>query len=184
MTSRNQYILIGSAAALVVALLLAGARLLGGQLFIVEPGSKAPHFEASTLETPPRIKALSEFRGQVVLLNVWATWCGPCRVEMPSMEALHKSLGSKGLKIVAVSVDESGFEDEIRDFAQQYGLTFQILYDPNRDGIRKRYQVTGYPATFVIGRDGIIRRKLVGAADWNSKGNRALIEHLLAERTD
>ncbi len=184
MTARNQYALIGGAVALVIALLFAGTKLLGNQLFMVEPGTKAPNFEAVSLDTPPRIKSLDEYRGQVVLLNIWATWCEPCRVEMPSMEALHKSLGSKGLKIVAVSVDEPGFEKEIRDFVRQYALTFQILYDPDRNGIRKRYQVTGYPETFVIGRDGVIRRKVIGAVDWNSKGNRALIEHLLAEPAD
>lgn len=184
MTARNQYALIGGAVALVIGLLFAGTKLLSGQLFMVEPGTKAPNFEAVTLDSPPRIKSLDEYRGQVVLLNIWATWCEPCRVEMPSIEALHKALGQQGLKVIAVSVDEPGFETQIRDFVRQYGLTFQILYDSDVAGIRKQYQVTGYPETFIIGKDGLIRRKLIGAADWNSKGNRALIEHLLAESTN
>lgn len=181
MTARGKYALIGGAVALVIGLLFAGTSLLSNQLFMVEPGSKAPAFEAVTLDTPARVKSLDEYRGQVVLLNIWATWCEPCRVEMPSIEQVHKALGPKGLKVIAISVDEPGFEPQIRDFVKQYGLTFQILHDPDTAGIRKRYQVTGYPETFVIGRDGLIRRKLIGAADWNSKGNRALIEHLLAE---
>lgn len=184
MTARGRYALVGGAIILIAGLLFAGTSLLSNQLFIVEPGSKAPNFEARTLDTPAQMKSLDEYRGQVVLLNVWATWCQPCRVEMPSIEQLHKSLGPRGLKVIAISVDEPGFESQIRDFVKEYGLTFQILYDSDTAGIRKRYQITGYPETFVIGKDGLIRRKLIGAADWNSRGNRALIEHLLTESTD
>jgi cytochrome c biogenesis protein CcmG, thiol:disulfide interchange protein DsbE len=184
MKQRARTLLVGGAVVLVIVLMFAGTRLLTSELSLVEPGSKAPNFEAVTLDSVPRIKSLDEYRGKVVLLNVWATWCQPCRVEMPSIEALHKSLGPKGLQVLAVSVDEPGFEKQIRDFAQEYRLTFQILYDPDTAGIRKRYQITGYPETFIIGKDGLIRRKLIGATDWNSKGNRALIEHLLAEETD
>lgn len=182
MTSRSRLVLIGAAVFAVIGLMFAGTTLLKNEIFTVEPGSKAPGFTAVTLDSPAQEKSFSAYRGQVVLLNVWATWCGPCRVEMPSMEALHQALGPKGLKIVAVSVDEAGFEQQIRDFVQQYRLTFDILYDPAGD-IRKTYQTTGYPETFIIGKDGLIRRKLIGATDWNSKGNRALIEHLLAERS-
>jgi thiol-disulfide isomerase/thioredoxin len=182
MTRRSA--LTGAAVFVVIALLFAGTRLLTNELSLVEPGTKAPNFEAVTLDTPPRIKSLDEYRGKVVLLNIWATWCEPCRIEMPSIEALHKSLGPKGLQVVAISVDEPGFEKQIRDFVQQYSLTFQVLHDPDSAGIRKLYQTTGYPETFIIGKDGLIRRKLIGATDWNSKGNRALIEHLLAESAD
>lgn len=171
---------IGSAAA-VVAVIFSATRLLTSEMFTIEPGGKAPAFSALSLDEPPRTRSMNDFRGQVVLLNVWATWCEPCRVEMPSIEALHKALGPSGLKVVAVSVDEKGFEKQIRDFKAQYGLTFEILYDPEGN-IREQYQTTGYPETFIIGKDGLIRRKLIGATDWNSTGNRALIEHLLAER--
>lgn len=184
MTGRTQLAVVGGAVVLVIGLLFAGTRLLQNQLFIIEPGSKAPSFEAESLDTPPRTRSLDEYRGKVVLLNIWATWCEPCRVEMPSIEALHKTLGPKGLQVIAVSVDEPGFETQVRDFVKQYGLTFQVLYDPDTAGIRKRYQTTGYPETFIIGKDGLIRRKLIGATDWNSKANRALIEHLLAETDD
>lgn len=182
MTKRSA--VIGGAVVVVIGLLFAGTRLLTSELSLVEPGTKAPNFEAVTLDIPPRIKSLDEYRGKVVLLNIWATWCEPCRVEMPSIEALHKSLGAKGLQVVAISVDEPGFEKQIRDFVKQYALTFQVLYDPDTAGIRKLYQTTGYPETFIIGKDGLIRRKLIGATDWNSKANRALIEHLLAESSD
>ncbi len=184
MTPKARQTLIFGAVAVIIGLLFAGTKLLTNQLSLVEPGTKAPNFEAVTLDTPPRTKSLDEYRGKVILLNVWATWCEPCRVEMPSIEALHKSLGPKGLQVIAVSVDDPGFESQVRDFVKQYSLTFQILYDPDTLGIRKQFQTTGYPETFIIGKDGLIRRKLIGATDWNSTSNRALIEHLLAETSD
>jgi peroxiredoxin len=80
-----------------------------------------------------------------------------------------------------VSIDEPGAETKIRDFAREFGLTFQILYDPS-GAMENEYQTTGVPETFVIARDGVIRKKVIGASDWNSDGNRALIAQLLAER--
>jgi thiol-disulfide isomerase/thioredoxin len=119
----------------------------------------------------------------VVLLNVWATWCGPCRLEAPTLEKLYKEYGPQGLKIVAVSIDEGpGALQKVRDFVQEFGLTFDILHDDTR-AIEKAYQVTGYPENFVIDRNGVIRKKIY-AQDWTSQGNRALIAQLLAERAD
>jgi peroxiredoxin len=117
-----------------------------------------------------------------VLLNIWGTFCVPCRVEMPSLEALHKDSATQGLKIVAVSIDDRGLEEKVRRFAHDYGLTFDILYDPSGD-IETRYQTTGVPETFIIGRDGVIRRKVIGASDWTGQPHRALIAQLLAERS-
>jgi cytochrome c biogenesis protein CcmG/thiol:disulfide interchange protein DsbE len=179
-TARKLYGIVGAVLLVTAGGLFAGTHLLRRELFTVEPGSKAPDFKAVTLDSSPRPRTLDDYRGKVVLLNIWATWCAPCRVEMPSIQALHQSLAQKGLKIVAVSVDDPGSDKQIRDFVNQYGLTFDILYDP--DGkIRDEYQTTGYPETIIIGKDGIIRRKLIGAQDWNSPGNRALIDQLLRE---
>ena len=115
-----------------------------------------------------------------VLVDFTATWCGPCRIEMPSMQRLHDQLGSKGLRIVAVSVDDPGFEPKIRAFAEEYKLTFEILHDaPAR--IKQQYQTTGVPETFIVGRDGRIRRRIIGSDDWSSASNIAFIERLLAE---
>lgn len=166
---------------------IAGVIAYGGmhyfrkEFFPVEVGSEAPDFTAVTLDTIPRTKSLKDYRGQVLLINVWATWCGPCRVEMPSIEALHRSFAPKGLKVVAISIDDPGTEPIIRRFVEQYGLTFEILHDPQQK-ISEDYDITGYPETFVIGRDGVIRKKLMSATDWNSPEHRALVERLLAER--
>ena len=179
MTRRRMIALAVAGVALGVAG-LAATQLMRRELFPVEPGSRAPDFRAVTLDEEPRPRTMDDYRGKVVLLNIWATWCAPCRIEMPSIEQLHKSYAQKGLEVVAVSVDDPGTSEQIRDFVEQYGLTFDVLHDPE-GRIREQYQTTGYPETVVIGRDGVIRRKLIGASDWNSPATRALIERLLGE---
>lgn len=141
-------------------------------------GSRAPDFAAATLDSVPRTKTLADYAGDVVLLNVWATWCGPCRVEMPSIQSLHDDYGSRGLKVVAVSVDVAGSDDRIRAFTDSLGLTFEILHDPD-GAIQRAYRTTGVPETVIIGRDGVIRKRVSGAVHWDSEANRALVEQLL-----
>ena len=126
------------------------------------------------------VKGIDDYTGEVVLLNIWATWCGPCRIEMPSMQRLQERLGPKGLRIVAVSVDDPGQAGAIRRFAQELGLTFELLHDPTK-AIERTYQTTGVPETFLIGRDGTIRRRSIGAEAWDSEANVAQLERLLAE---
>ncbi|MGH7655040.1 MAG: peroxiredoxin family protein, partial [Gemmatimonadaceae bacterium] len=182
MTSRAQWALVGGIVAVVAVGLLYATNVIGGGIAPVEAGSAAPPFRAQTIDSgaPTRVKTLADYKGQVVVLNLWATWCGPCRVEMPSLEKLQHDLGPKGLKIVAVSVDNPGMESAIRDFRKELGLTFEILYAP--DGkIRDDYQATGFPETFVIGRDGVIRKRVIAATDWSAEPQQALLRELLAE---
>ncbi len=174
MTVRQQWAVVALVVALLGGALAVGVYTLGDQIFPVVVGSKAPPFRAVTLDTPPVEKTLDDYRGEVVLLNIWATWCGPCVVEMPSIEALHRRFRDRGLRVVAVSVDDARAADDIRAFRERFGLTFEILHDA--EGlIRRDYQTTGVPETFVIGRDGVIRRKVISAADWDSPGNQALV---------
>lgn len=184
MTVRRQASIVGLVLLLVVALVAAGKILLKDELAPVGIGVDAPPFSALTLDSVSRTKTLADYRGQVVMINIWATWCAPCRVEMPGIEQLHQAYYGKGLKIVAVSVDDPGTEPQIRSFVKEYGLTFEVLHDPGgQEGrISRDYQTAGYPETVIIGRDGIIRKKLLGAHDWNSVENRALIDRLLAEK--
>ena len=178
MTVRHQWTLIGGFL-VVVAVVLFGATHLFGEGAVVA-GSRAPDFQAVTLDTTPRMVSLDQYRGQVVLLNIWATYCVPCRVEMPSIENLQQTRANRGLHIVAVSIDDPTKTQAIRNFVKHYGLTFQVLHDP--DGrIAKTYQTTGVPETFVIGRDGVIRKKIIGATLWNTDANRALVSTLLDE---
>ncbi|HEX5410153.1 MAG TPA: TlpA disulfide reductase family protein [Gemmatimonadaceae bacterium] len=180
MTVRQQWSIVGLFVLVAGGVLFAATRILGDELFPVSVGSRAPDFHAQTMATPARARSLGDYRGQVVLLNIWATWCAPCRIEMPGIEKLQRALGPDGLKIVAVSIDDPGNEQAIRDFARQYGLSFEILHDET-GAIKTRYQTTGVPETFIIGRDGVIRKKVIGATEWDSDANRALIQSLLRE---
>ena len=124
--------------------------------------------------------SLADFRGKVVLLNIWATWCAPCKVEMPSMERLHRKLAGTDFRLVAVSIDDDD-STVVEQFVKDLGLTFEILH--NRDGaIRRIYQTTGVPESFVIDRDGVIVKKVIGAADWGAPVNENLIRRLLDAR--
>jgi cytochrome c biogenesis protein CcmG/thiol:disulfide interchange protein DsbE len=183
MTGRKQLAIGALVAGIVAAVAYGATHYLRKELFPVELGSKAPDFTAYTVDSVPRQKRLADYRGQVVMLNVWATWCLPCRVEMPSIEALNKQYAPKGLKILAVSIDDAGMDSAIRAFAKQYGLTFEILHDP-KGTITDMYDISGYPETFIVGKDGVIRKKLMQATDWNSPDARALVDRLLAERAE
>ncbi|HZJ01956.1 MAG TPA: TlpA disulfide reductase family protein [Gemmatimonadaceae bacterium] len=185
MTSRRQISLVAILGAVLIALVLGARTMLRSELAPVGVGVEAPDFSVATIDTIPKTKTLDDYRGQVVLINLWATWCGPCRVEMPAIESLHRAYASKGLKVIAISTDDPGTDAQIRDFVKQYGLTFEVLHDTGgQEGkVSKDYQTTGYPETVIIGRDGIIRKKLLGAHNWNSPENRALIERLLAEKS-
>jgi peroxiredoxin len=179
MTARAQWLIVLAVVALLGGGLAVATLTMGDELFPITPGTKAPEIRAVTLDEVPEERTLAEYRGQVVLLNVWATWCGPCEAEMPSMELLHRAYADSGLRIVAVSIDDPGSEETIREFVARYGLTFDILHDPAKN-ITRAYRITGYPETFVIGRDGVIRRKTY-VQDWNTPANRALISQLVHE---
>ncbi|PYP77444.1 MAG: hypothetical protein DMD35_15020 [Gemmatimonadetes bacterium] len=178
MTHRQQWGIVAGIVLLLAGVLAAGVHFLGDELFPVSVGSKAPPIEGVTLDGSNTHKTLADYSGRVVLLNVWATWCEPCRVEMPSIEKLHKEFAPQGFSVVAISVDDPGAEQRILDFAKQYGLSFEVLHDP-RQVTTRNYQITGYPETFLIAKDGTIRLKRIGAADWSSEGNRALVRELL-----
>jgi cytochrome c biogenesis protein CcmG, thiol:disulfide interchange protein DsbE len=179
-TQGQQWSVVGAIVAALGGALWFGSYQLKDELVGVDVGAKAPMFSGATLDTPSKAKSLADYSGKVVLLNVWATWCGPCRTEMPSIEALHKALGPKGLHVVAVSIDDPGKAADIRKFAADYGLTFEILHDSTQ-AIQGAYQTTGVPETFIIAADGTIRKKVIAASDWNSAPNRALIAQLLKD---
>jgi len=174
----SRVILMVGAAILLVAGVVFLPGLSSSRAAAVTPGAPAPDFRAVTLDVPPAPKTIADYRGEVVLLNLWATWCGPCEQEMPSLQALHEAFGPKGLKVVGVAVDDPGFEQRVRDFVKRKGLTFEILSEGSGK-IESDYQTLGIPATYLIGRDGVIRKRIAGASDWNSPVNRALVAQLL-----
>ena len=151
----------------------------------VTTGTVAPDFEVKDLDGG--LARLSDHRGAVVLVNIWATWCLPCRTEMPSMERLYQEIGEEGFEIMAVSIDAElgGFDlagrpgGDIQAFADLLGLTFPILHDSS-GGIERLYRTTGVPETFLIGRDGIIYKKVAGGTEWDAPQHKELIQRLLA----
>lgn len=145
----------------------------------LELGSAVPAYTAETVKGEPL--ALADLRGEVVLLNVWATWCYPCRREMPSFQALHSDYAAEGLRVVAVSIDQAGATREIQEFLQEYGLSFTILHDPDQR-ITRAFNTIGVPETFLIDRDGTLVRHWIGRVDGRSEGIRAPVRAALARR--
>ncbi len=164
---------MAAASALYVAYRVAAANLPPP----VHSGAMAPPFVAVTLDTPPKPRTIADYHGSPVLLNVWATWCDPCREEMPSMQRLYDAYKDRGLRVVAVSIDDEGNESLIREFAAEHHLTFDILHDLKSE-IMNGYQVRGVPQTFLISADGEIRSTHF-VTDWASDANRKLVERVL-----
>jgi cytochrome c biogenesis protein CcmG/thiol:disulfide interchange protein DsbE len=183
MNAKAQWsIVTGVVAATVVAVVI-GASSMSSSLQPIQAGSQAPEFRAVQVAADGTMPArtLADYKGQVVLLNIWATWCDPCREEMPSIERLYKDLGPQGLKVIAVSIDNPGMEAPIRDFVKSFKLSFDVLYDQSGK-IRDDYQTAGVPETFIIGRDGTVRKRVFAATDWNAESQKVLLRQLLAEK--
>ena len=134
----------------------------------------APVFELPDLDQ--RTHRLSDFAGQVVVLNFWATWCPPCVEEMPSLQRLQDLLGDDGLKVVAVSVDER--YSDIPSFVAEHGLRFLVLHDTGKR-VSRRYEVFQFPETWIIRRDGTLASHIIGARDWAAPGSLQIFRDLL-----
>ena len=120
--------------------------------------------------------SLADYRGKVVLLNFWATWCGPCRDEMPSMELLKKKLSGRPFVVLAVNVDEP--ESRVRNFLAQLPLDFPVLMDPGKR-VTSAWKVRILPASFLIARDGRVRYTVTGELDWANEHVVKLVSELL-----
>lgn len=171
--NRNQWLAVGIIVFLLGAALTVGL-LLENDIFPVTVGSEAPDFAAIDIASGDSVR-LSDYEGEVVLLNLWATWCAPCRQEMPSMERLYHELGPEGLKIVAVSVDPT--RRVVHEFVDEFGLTFDILHDQSQR-VDVTYQTTGLPESFVIDRHGIIVKKTY-QMEWDHPAQVAFLRGLL-----
>jgi cytochrome c biogenesis protein CcmG/thiol:disulfide interchange protein DsbE len=144
----------------------------------VEINRPAPDFRAVDLATRDSV-SLEDYEGSVTLVNIWATWCLPCRDEMPSMQKLYDSLGTRGFRIAAISIDE-GSPEPVVAFAQKFGLTFDILHD-RTGAVERLYQTTGVPESFLLDRRGILVKRVIGAHDWSSPANIGAVERLLQQ---
>jgi peroxiredoxin len=144
----------------------------------VAVGERVPAYSASGMDG--KQLSLQDLRGEVVLLNVWATWCFPCRREMPAFEALHREWNQHGLRVVAVSIDAAGATGDIRDFTAEYGLTFDILHDAEQR-VTRTFQTIGVPETFLIDAEGRLRRHWIGRVDPHAASFREPIAEALNE---
>ena len=137
----------------------------------------APDFVAENLRGGNT--GLVDYKGKVVLLNFWATWCMPCRAEMPGMETLWQNYKEQGLVVAAVSVDE-GSRGRIETFAKLLDLSFPVLLDPESK-VSDLYKVSNMPTSFLIDRNGKIISRIVGSEEWASAEAIQLVEKLLAQ---
>jgi len=137
----------------------------------------APDFVLPSLAGPP--VRLSDHNGKVILLNFWATWCPPCRAEMPSMERLYQAYRDRGLVILAISSDRMG-GSVVEPYVQERALTFPVLLDPETE-VFAQYGVRGLPTSYLLDRQGRVFSADVGARDWSGSAAREGVERLLAE---
>ncbi len=137
--------------------------------------SPAPEVTVNSLTGAPL--KLSDLKGKVVVLNFWATWCPPCRQEIPSMVKLNKAMAGKPFQMVAVSIDEGG-RPAIESFFQTSGFSLPAYTDPDNRAATT-YGITGVPETFIIDRQGVIVKKVVGAMEWDSPDVAAFLEKLM-----
>jgi len=126
-------------------------------------GNPAPKFSLKDL-AGSEVK-LADLRGKVVLLNFWATWCPPCREEIPSMMRLNQAMAGKPFQMLAVSIDEGG-QAAVAGYFKQSGNMLPALLDTSQ-AVSKRYGLTGVPESFVIDKKGVIMKKVVGGMDWS-----------------
>lgn len=160
------------------ALFLAATLALVGCVQPVEVGSEAPDFTAVDLATDSARSFRTTYAGEVTLVNIWATWCEPCKKEIPALQRLYEDMGPRGLRIAAVSIDEAE-AGVVRQFMADFGVTFDVLHD-QPGTIQQLYQTTGVPESFLVARDGRIMRIVYGDHPWDSDANRRIIEQLLA----
>ena len=141
----------------------------------IEPGRSAPAFSLPALAGDVSL-SLESLRGNVVLLNFWATWCKPCEDEMPAMESLYRELGGKDFELIAVSVDDD--RREVEEFVARMGLTFPILLDSEKR-VADAYQSHRFPESYLIDRRGVLVARYIGPRDWDAPAYADRIRRLL-----
>ena len=131
----------------------------------LKPADSAPPSAFQLQDLNGRVHRLSDYRGKVVLVNFWATWCEPCRAEMPSIERLQKRLGEQSFAVLAINMDEP--EARIAKFVSAMPLALPVLLDPGGK-VTRAWKVRVLPASFVIDTDGRVRYSVIGDMDWSA----------------
>jgi peroxiredoxin len=168
-----KWILIGVTAAALVWLVV-HPRARGP----VKTGESAPGFTLARL--PSGKLSLAEFKGHVVVLNFWATWCPPCVEETPSLEKFATDMKSEGVTVLGVSVDEN--EQQLKQFVQQYHLSYPVARDPSA-ALANSYGTYKLPESYIIGRDGRVADKIIGATNWTDPRMITFVKSLAGANT-
>lgn len=174
---RTKVLAIVIALLFVVLFLVMFAQRGGQRPRIVKVGDPAPEFSLPALDG--RTAGPADFRGKVVMVHFWATWCPPCVEEIPTLEKLNRSLSGKDFVLLAVSVDEGGAA-AVADFLKRSNITIPVLLDPDH-AVASNYGTFKFPETYLVDRKGIVRNKIIGAVDWTSSEAFGLISVLLNE---
>lgn len=160
--------------AILVMILTSGLLIIGcatGSEPIAAVSEAAPDFQLQNLDGQPI--SLSDFKGKPVLINFWATWCGPCVSEMPYIQEIHEEWPDKGLVVLAINIGDSS--SEVEQFLQNHNLSLPVLLDTKKV-VAQRYSIRAIPTTFFLDKDGMIQVKVIGAFP-----NKAAIESRLSE---
>ena len=144
----------------------------------VARGVVAPGFSLPSLDGDAPV-VLEDLRGQVVMLNFWATWCKPCEEEMPAMDRLYRALRPEGFEMLAVSVDEES--GVVHEFRERLGVGFPIRLEPAQN-VAGAYQTTGFPESLLIAKHGMIVERYIGPRDWDHASYAERIRRLMADR--
>ena len=140
-------------------------------------GERAPPYRAVTL-TGDSV-SLADLRGKVVFLNIWATWCHPCRDEIPVLQRLYEAQSARGLEVVGVSVDARGEEDKVRSFLAEFGMTYAVWHDPD-ERVSATFLAIGVPASYLIARDGTLLWRHMGPVREGDAGLARALESALS----
>lgn len=149
------------------------------QMKLLSPEMRAAPKDFTLLDLQEQNVQLADFRGNVVFLNFFATWCPPCREEMPSIEALYQAYQSRGFVVLGIATDDNG-KKVLPPFIEEHTLTFPIVLDPNKQ-VSQEYGVRGIPATFLLDQQGRVAGMLSGGVDWDSEEAHRLVEEVLQE---
>jgi peroxiredoxin len=141
---------------------------------IISNGDRAPEFRLQALDG--RVVSLSDFRGKVVMVHFWATWCPPCVDELPTIEKLHRTIADKDFQLLAVSVDDGA--PEVAAFLKKNKMDLPVLLDPGRK-TAGHYGTYKFPETYIVDRQGVVRLKVIGPRDWSIPANVKLVRDAL-----
>jgi peroxiredoxin len=150
----------------------------GQRVKIIRAGDRAPDFRLLSLDR--KEVSLSFYRGKVVMVHFWATWCPPCVEELPTLERLYRAYLGKDLEVLAVSVDEGG-ADAVGQFMRKNRFALPVLLNPDQS-VARQYGTFKFPETYLIDREGFVRRKIIGAADWTSPAAQEIIQAMVGTK--